>query len=71
MSSDINEQYLNQLIENFQNERTKLIQDFKNDKELKHKELEGKLNCCEKITKELIKYRNLIIKAKIKELSNF
>ena len=68
MSSEINEQYLNQAFENFNNEKNKLYQDLKNDKELnKTKMIESKINTVEKITKEILKYRNLLIKSKMKD----
>ena len=66
MSNEISETYLNQLFENFQQERTKLLLAYKNDKELNHKNIDSKLSSVERITKELIKYRNQLIKDRIK-----
>lgn len=68
MNNNIDENYLNQLFETFQNERNKLLLEYKNDKELTHnKVLESKINSVEKITREVIKYRNILIKCKIKD----
>lgn len=63
---NINEIYLNELFDKFQNERNNLIQELKNDKELNHtKSIEQKLNIVEKITKDVLKLRNQIIKDKL------
>jgi len=67
MNNNIDEQYLNNLFENFQNERNKLLLDLKNDKELtKEKDIHSKLLVMESLTKNVLKYRNLIIKEKLK-----
>ncbi len=67
MNSEINEQYLTNLFETFQNERNKLLLELKNDKELTHeKEIYPKLLIVEGLTKNILKYRNLIIKNKLK-----
>ena len=65
--NNIDEQYLNNLFESFQKERNKLLLDLKNDKELtKEKDIHAKLLVMENLTKNVLKYRNLIIKEKIK-----
>jgi len=67
MNNNIDEQYLNNLFETFQTERNKLLLDLKNDKELtKEKDIHSKLLVMENLTKNVLKYRNLIIKEKIK-----
>lgn len=63
---NIDEIYLNEIFDKFQNERNNLIQALKNDKELNHtKSIEQKLNIVEKITKDVLKLRNQIIKDKL------
>jgi hypothetical protein len=63
---NIDEIYLNEIFDKFQNERNNLIQALKNDKELNHtKSIELKLNIVEKITKDVLKLRNQIIKDKL------
>jgi hypothetical protein len=67
MNNNIDEQYLNNLFESFQTERNKLLLDLKNDKELtKEKDIHSKLLVMESLTKNVLKYRNLIIKEKLK-----
>ena len=67
MNNEINEQYLTNLFEQFQTERNKLMLDLKNDKELTHeKEILPKLLILEGMSKSVLKYRNLIIKNKLK-----
>ena len=69
MNNNIDEQYLNNLFESFQTERNKLLLDLKNDKELtKEKDIHSKLLVMENLTKNVLKYRNLIIKEKLKGL---
>lgn len=63
---NIDENYLNDLFDKFQTERNSLIQELKNDKELNHnKSIEAKLSLVEKITKDVLKLRNQIIKEKL------
>jgi hypothetical protein len=67
MNNNIDEQYLNNLFESFQTERNKLLLELKNDKELtKEKDIHSKLLVMENLTKNVLKYRNLIIKEKLK-----
>lgn len=63
---NIDEAYLNDLFDKFQTERNALILELKNDKELNHnKSIEAKLYLVEKITKDVLKLRNQIIKEKL------
>jgi hypothetical protein len=63
--NNITDSYLNTLFENFQGERTKVLLDIKNDTELNHnKQNEKKLAVIESIIKNILKYRNLMIKDK-------
>ena len=61
--NEINENTLNQLFDNFQQERQKIILEIKNDKEMKNeKYLNNKLSTIEIIIKNLLKYRNIELK---------
>ena len=63
---NIDENFLNDLFDKFQSERNALILELKNDKELSHtKSIEAKLSLVEKITKDILKLRNQIIKEKL------
>lgn len=63
---NIDENFLNDLFDKFQTERNALILELKNDKELNHcKSIEAKLSLVEKITKDVLKLRNQIIKEKL------
>jgi hypothetical protein len=67
--NDINEQYINQLFETFTSERNKIILDIKNDTEMnKEKILYSKLSTIDGIIKNLLKYRNILVKAKLKDI---
>lgn len=61
--NEINENTLNQLFDNFQQERQKIILEIKNDKEMKNeKYLSNKLATIEIIIKNLLKFRNIELK---------
>lgn len=61
--NEINENTLNQLFDNFQQERQKIILEIKNDKEMRHeKYLNSKLSTIELIIKNLLKLRNIQLK---------
>ena len=61
--NEINENTLNQLFDNFQQERQKIILEIKNDKEMKNeKYLNQKLSTIETIIKNLLKFRNIQLK---------
>jgi len=62
----MDEQKLNTLINDIQNERTKLFNDLKNDVELCHtKVIDQKLSALDSMLKATFKLRNILIKEKI------
>jgi transcriptional antiterminator Rof (Rho-off) len=68
MIQEINENSLNDLFELFCKERLKLLLDMKNEKELKASiTIQIKLLAVERITKEILKYRNTLVKHKAKD----
>lgn len=67
--NSVNEQYLNNLIDTLQTERNNLVLALKNDTDLlKEKELTSKMTCIESLIRNSIKYRNIIIKMKLKSI---
>jgi len=65
----ISEQYINQLFETFTSERNKIILDIKNDTDMhKEKILYSKLYIIDGIIKNLLKYRNALVKEKLKDI---
>jgi hypothetical protein len=65
MNNYIDENNLNEIFDKFQNERNNLMTSLKNDKELNHsKSILLKLAIVERITKDVLKLRNQIIKDK-------
>jgi hypothetical protein len=65
MNINIDENNLNEIFDKFQNERNNLMTSLKNDKELNHsKSILIKLAIVERITKDVLKLRNQIIKDK-------
>ena len=65
MNTNIDENNLNEIFDKFQNERNNLMTSLKNDKELNHsKSILLKLAIVERITKDVLKLRNQIIKDK-------
>jgi hypothetical protein len=65
--SQMNESYLNNLFDVLQAEKNALVLDLKNDKELtKEKEITSKCLVLDNLIKNVLKYRNLKIKAKLK-----
>lgn len=65
MNINIDENNLNEIFDKFQNERNNLMTSLKNDKELNHsKSILLKLAIVERITKDVLKLRNQIIKDK-------
>lgn len=63
------EQGLNQLFDNLQTERNKLVLSIKNDTDMKdEKILNTKLLCVETMIKNVLKYRNLILKQRMKDI---
>lgn len=65
--SQMNESYLNNLFDVLQAEKNALVLDLKNDNELtKEKEITAKCLVLDNLIKNVLKYRNLKIKAKLK-----
>jgi len=65
--SQIDENYLNNLFDVLQSEKNSLVLDLKNDKDLTHeREITGKCMVIDTLIKNVLKYRNLKIKAKLK-----
>ena len=67
--NEINDQSLNQLFEKFQSERNTIILDIKNDTDMnKEKILNLKLNTLDQMIKAILKYRNILVKEKMKDI---
>jgi len=65
--SQINEQYLEKIFEDLLNHKNKILIDLKNDKDMKHeKDINCELQVLDILLKTSIKYRNIIIKQKLK-----
>lgn len=61
------ENYINRFYDELNNSRNSLMTELKNDKELtKERIISQKLNCVDSIMKNLLKYRNLRTKEKLK-----
>jgi hypothetical protein len=59
--------YINKLYDELNTSRTTLLNDMKNDTEcLKERELNAKLSIVDTIIRNILKYRNIITKAKLK-----
>jgi len=66
-SSQLDENYLNNLYTTLNNEKTKLFNDLKNDTEMKHEKfINQKINHIDSIIKSTFKLRNTINKEKMK-----
>lgn len=62
-----NEMYVNNLYDEFNNTRSALMLQLKNDKELtKEKTITQKIACIDSIMKNLLRYRNINTKEKLK-----
>lgn len=62
----MDESYLKKLVDDIQNERTKLFNELKNDTELKKSNsINQKLSTLDTMLKAVFKLRNLIIKEKL------
>ena len=62
-----NEMYINNLYDEFNNTRSSLMLQLKNDKECnKERIINQKIVCIDNLMKNLLKYRNIIIKEKLK-----
>lgn len=67
MNNFEDDNYINRLYEETSNTRNSLMNDLKNDKEcLKEKIINSKLLCIDSIMKNVLKYRNIRIKEKLK-----
>jgi hypothetical protein len=67
MSDLNNENYIEKLYEEFNTERTKLMTEIKNDKECeKEKVLNSKVICLDNLMRNILKFRNICIKDKLK-----
>jgi hypothetical protein len=67
--STFDDTYINKLYDELQTEKTAILLDYKNDKELKNTiVITQKLSLIEGMMKSLIKYRNIKIKSKLKDL---
>jgi hypothetical protein len=67
MNSLEDENFINRLYDDLNNTRSSLVNELKNDKEcLKEKQLNSKIACVDNIMKNLLKYRNLKTKEKLK-----
>jgi len=65
--TELTEQYLMKIYDDLQSEKNKLFNELKNDKELtKEKTINSKIVCIDSIIKNVLKYRNLKIKEKLK-----
>jgi len=62
-----NNQYLDRIYDEFTNARNALMNDLKNDKEcIREKVINQKLACVDVMLKNILKYRNIVIKEKLK-----
>ena len=67
MSDLNNENYIEKLYEEFNTERTKLMTDLKQYKECeKEKILNSKIICLDNLMRNILKFRNICIKDKLK-----
>jgi hypothetical protein len=67
MSDLNNENYIEKLYEEFNTERNKLMTDLKKDKECeKEKVITSKILCLDNLMRNILKFRNICIKDKLK-----
>jgi hypothetical protein len=67
MSDLNNENYIEKLYEEFNTERNKLMTDLKKDKECeKEKVITSKIICLDNLMRNILKFRNITIKEKLK-----
>jgi hypothetical protein len=63
-----NESYLNNIYDTFNDARGALILELKNDKDCtKEKVLNAKIQCVDNMMKNILKYRNINAKQKLKQ----
>jgi len=66
----LTESYITKLYDDMQSEKNAVLLEYKNDKELKNTVIiNQKLSIIEGMMKSLIKYRNIRIKQKLKDMS--
>lgn len=69
MNNEFDEQGLNILFDRLQTEHNKLILEIKNDTDMTNdKSLNAKLVCIDALIKNVLKYRNLVIKQRMKNI---
>jgi len=62
-----NEMYINNLYDEFNNTRSSLMLQLKNDKELtKERTINQKIACIDNLMKNILKYRNINTKEKLR-----
>jgi hypothetical protein len=67
MSDLNNENYIDKLFEEFNSERSKLMSELKKDKECeKERIITQKISCLDNLMKNILKFRNICIKDKLK-----
>ena len=67
MNCSIDDGYINRMFDEWTAQRNILMMEMKNDKEMtKEKFLTSKIGCIDNILKNILKYRNLNVKEKIK-----
>jgi hypothetical protein len=65
----LSEQYITKLYDDLQTEKNAIMLEYKNDKELKNTIIiTQKISLVESMMKTLIKYRNIKLKQKLKEI---
>ena len=65
----LDETYISKLYDDLQTEKNSVLQEYKNDKELKNTVIiTQKINIVESMMKNLIKYRNIKLKQKLKDI---
>ena len=69
MNNSLDLDYIDKLYDIFQTEKNSIMLDYKNDKELNNVLFNSqKLSLIEGMMKNLIKYRNIKLKAKLKDI---
>ena len=67
MNNLVNEMYINNLYDEFNNTRSSLMLQLKNDKELtKERIINQKIACIDILMKNILKYRNINTKEKLR-----
>ena len=67
MNCSIDDGYINRMFDDWTSQRNILMMEMKNDKEMtKERILTQKLTCIDNLIKNILKYRNINIKEKMK-----